>query len=90
MVGEEDWKHIYNSVFSIYLPPDEIIDKIILKTDDEKKEFKSSTELLTYLALNMSTTVTQKNVKFFLRDNTIYKENQKCFEDLCRKMKKVV
>ena len=91
MISNEMWRHMYNSIFSIYLPPDDIIEKIILEKDGVKKsEFTSIIDLITFLTINSDKDIEHKDVKFFLRDNRIYEENKEFYEDLCKKLKKVV
>lgn len=80
MITEDLWKYIYNSVFSIFLPPENIIEKIILEKDDKKIEFKNTMELITYLTLNGDKNILQKDVKFILKNNNLYEENKKFYE----------
>lgn len=40
MIDDKLWKYIYNAVFSIYLPPEDVIEKIILEKDNSKKNLK--------------------------------------------------
>ena len=49
MISKDLWRNIYNTVFSIYLPPDSIIEKIVLNHKGIKKEFSSCIELITYI-----------------------------------------
>ena len=80
MITEDLWKYIYNAVFSIFLPPENIIEKIILEKDDKKIEFKNTMELITYLTLNSDKNILQKDVKFILKNNNLYEENKKFYE----------
>ena len=80
MITEDLWKYIYNAVFSIFLPPENIIEKIILEKDDKKIEFKNTMELITYLTLNDNKNILQKDVKFILKNNNLYEENKKFYE----------
>jgi len=80
MITEDLWKYIYNAVFSIFLPPENIIEKIILEKDDKKIEFKNTMELITYLTLNGDKNILQKDVKFILKNNNLYEENKKFYE----------
>lgn len=87
MIDESVWEHIYNSVFCIYLPPDKLIEKIIIKDSNEKKEFKNSSELITYMTLNMDKEIIQKDIKFILKNNKLYNENQNIINDIYHKLK---
>ena len=42
MISEELWKYMYNSVYAIYLPPDSLIDKVVLNNNGNKKEFDTN------------------------------------------------
>jgi hypothetical protein len=81
MIDDKLWKYIYNAVFSIYLPPEDVIEKIILEKDNSKKEFKDTFELIAYLTLNGDKNVLQRDVKFILKENNdMYEENKKFYD----------
>lgn len=92
MISEEVWKYIYNAVFSIYLPPDSVIDRIVLDNKDGKKEFNNCTELLTHLTINpeKDKMIKAKDINFYLRDNSLYNDNRKVFETICKKIDKLI
>lgn len=90
MISEELWKYMYNSVFAIYLPPDSLIDKVVLNNNGVKKEFDTMSELISFLTIGCDKEIVQKDVKFYLRDNSLFEENTKFYNKLCRILKKVV
>lgn len=90
MISKDLWRNIYNTVFSIYLPPDPIIEKIVLNHKGIKKEFSSCVELITYISTTMNTEILNTDLRFFLKDDSLYKDNKKYYDNLCRKLKKVV
>ena len=88
MITDEMWKHIYNAVFSIYLPPNDLIEKIIYEKDGERIEFKTVIELVSYLTLNNDKSILQKDVNFVLKQNDLYEENKKFYDYLIDEIKK--
>lgn len=90
MISEEVWKYIYNAVFSIYLPPDSLIDKVVLNKGNNKKEFDTMSELISYLTISSDKDLFQKDIKFYLRDNNLLENNTKYYNKLCKILKKVV
>ena len=88
MITEDVWKHIYNAVFSIYLPPNDLIEKIIYEKDGERIEFKTVIELVSYLTLNNDKSILQKDVNFVLKQNDLYEENKKFYDYLIDEIKK--
>lgn len=90
MISEELWKYMYNSVFAIYLPPDSLIDKVVLNNNGNKKEFDTMSELISFLTIGCDKEIAQKDIKFYLRDNSLLEENTKFYNKLCRILKKVV
>lgn len=88
MITEDVWKHIYNAVFSIYLPPNDLIEKIIYEKDGERIEFKTVIELVSYLTLNSDKSILQKDVNFVLKQNDLYEENKNFYDYLIDEIKK--
>lgn len=88
MITEDVWKHIYNAVFSIYLPPNDLIEKIIYEKDGERIEFKTVIELVSYLTLNNDKSILQKDVNFVLKQNDLYEENKNFYDYLIDEIKK--
>lgn len=87
MITEDVWKNIYNTIFSIYLPPDSVVDKVILTKDNKKQEFNSPTEFITYLTLNMDKEIVQKDVKFILKNTDLYNQISEDFNKICLELK---
>jgi len=88
MITDEMWKHIYNAVFSIYLPPNDLIEKIIYEKNGEIMEFKSVIELVSYLTLNSDKSILQKDVNFILKENKLLEENKDFYNYLIDELKK--
>lgn len=88
MITDDIWKHIYNAVFSIYLPPNDLIEKIVYDKDGEIIEFKSVIELVSYLTLNSDKSILQRDVNFVLKQNNLLEENQKFYDCLIEELKK--
>ena len=88
MITDDVWKHIYNAVFSIYLPPNDLIEKIIYEKDGEIIEFKSVIELVSYLTLNSDKSILQKDVNFILKENELFNENKIFYDCLLDELKK--
>lgn len=88
MITKKVWEYIYNAIFSIYLPPDDIIKKIILEKDGDKREFNSVVELITYLTLNGDKNVLQRDVKFILKDDKLFEKNKEFYEYIVKTIKK--
>lgn len=87
MVTEYMWKYIYNAVFSLFLPPADIIKKIIYNDDGDIKEFNSIMEFMAYMALNSDKEVIQKNISFILTNDSLYNKCKKYHENVCKTMK---
>ena len=87
MVTKNMWEYIYNAVFSLFLPPEDIIKKIIYNDDGDIKEFKSIIEFMAYMALNTDKEVVQKNISFILKNDSLYNKCRNYHENVCKTMK---
>ena len=72
MVDKDTWQIMCNNVFSLLLPPEEYLEKVIYNHNGKKKVFKSMIEMMTYIALNENKTVVSKDISFVLKDDTLY------------------
>ena len=82
MVTENMWKYIYNAVFSLFLPPNNIIKKITYNDDGNIKEFNDVIEFMAYMALTTDKEVIQKNISFILKDDSLYNKCKDFYESL--------
>lgn len=87
MFDEREWKTIYNNVFKVFPSPDNLLQKIILKTDNEEKVFKNSSELLSYLCVNENVLITG-DIEYNLEDNKLRYEVEQNINSIISNMKK--
>lgn len=87
MFDDREWKTIYNNVFKVFPSPDNLLQKIILKTDNEEKVFKNSSELLSYLCVNENVLITG-DIEYNLADNKLRYEVEKNINSIISNIKK--
>lgn len=78
MFAEDMWFSIYNDVFRLFPPPDNLIKKIEFIFDGKKMEFKSSSELLAFVLSNKLDLDLMLDcddmIFFYLKDDSLKKE----------------
>lgn len=86
MIGQGYWRTLYNQVFSVFPPPDSLISKVTITIGNKKKDFKSPTELLTYLSLNSIDDIEYADIEFILKDDRLKNEINEYIIDIKKKM----
>lgn len=74
MFSSREWKAMYNNVFKVFPSPDNIPQKIILKTKQGKRVFKSSSEFLSYICINGNGNILNDDLEYVLEDNKLKSE----------------
>lgn len=87
MVSKDMWHAIYNRVFALFLPPQDIILKVTYNDDGKIKDFKSVVELMAYVALNTDKTIIQKDISFILKDDSLLEMCESYYNDICKVVK---
>lgn len=88
MIDDSAWKLIYNSVFRLFLPPEQLIQKIVINLDEQEIEFKTPSELFTYMAVNSIDNIEDENINFYLKDDSLKQEIEKEVKDIFSQIKK--
>ena len=88
MIDDSTWKLIYNSVFRLFLPPEQWIQKIVINLDEQEIEFKTPSELFTYMAINSIDNIEDENINFYLKDETLIQDLDKEVNDIFSQIKK--
>lgn len=88
MIDNSIWTIIYNSVFRLFLPPEQLIQKIVINLNGQKIEFKTPSELFTHMTINSIDNIEDENINFYLKDETLKQELDKEVNDIFSQIKK--
>ena len=88
MIDNSTWTLIYNSVFRLFLPPEQLIQKIVINLNSQEIEFKTPSELFTYMAVNSIDNIEDENINFYLKDDSLKQELDKEVNDIFSQIKK--
>lgn len=72
MVSKEEWKRIYNFLFSIFPPSDDIKLTIKYKTPKYVISFHTIESFLIYVCLNSIKSIKDQDVEYIINDESLY------------------
>lgn len=88
MFDSREWKIMYNNVFKVFPSPENIAQKIILKTKQGKRVFNSSSEFLSYICINGNNNILLDDLEYILEDNKLKSEVECNINQIIQSLKK--
>lgn len=82
MTDNQLWFQTYNNIFKMFPPSDDMIEKIVVYLMSGTKEFKTTTELLLYLAENSVDDIDDDQIEFYINEKILNSKYDKMLESI--------
>lgn len=89
MISVDEWNDICNRVFCVFIPPEDMIEKIICGNGKSEKVFNSVKEMALFFAMQTDDDYKQQPIAFVLKDTLLYEKTKKNLNKIKKKLKGV-